>query len=159
MRDKIVNSQLKLFYDLAYNLAELAFFEDEVPVGAVIIRDDSCEVISSAYNQMKTNRSALDHAEMIALRIAMSRLNQERLIGCSLISTLEPCPMCAQAISFARLTSITFGAEDPKSGGVINGPKIFESSSCHHKPNIIKIDDKGKSQVLLQKFFKNKRKK
>ena len=89
---------------------------------------------------MKSNKSSLDHAEILALRLAMSRLGNERLNGCSMISTLEPCPMCAQAISFARLSNLIFSAEDPKSGGVIHGPKIFESSSCHHKPNVNQCD-------------------
>ena len=108
---------------------------------------------------MKSNKSSLDHAEILALRLAMSRLGNERLNGCSMISTLEPCPMCAQAISFSRLSNLIFSAEDPKSGGVLHGPKIFESSSCHHKPNVIRLNDKDKSKDLLQKFFKSKRKK
>ena len=74
------------------------------------------------------------------------------------ILDLEPCPMCASAISFARLTSIIFSAEDKKSGGILNGPKIYNSSSCHHKPSVIRIDDKGRSKKLLQKFFQDKRK-
>ena len=154
-----VNTKYELFYDLAYELAEFAYSRDEVPVGAVIIKDNTHEVVSSSYNQMKHNKSSLDHAEILALRLAMSRLGSERLNGCSLISTLEPCPMCAQAISFARLRNLIFSAEDSKSGGVIHGPKIFESSSCHHKPNIIRVDDNDKSKNLLQKFFKSKRKK
>ena len=154
MSDKYV-----LFYNLAYELAEFAYSLDEVPVGAVIVKDDTCEVVSSSYNQMKTNKSSLDHAEILALRLAMSRIGNERLNGCSMISTLEPCPMCAQAISFARLSNLIFSAEDPKSGGVIHGPKIFESSSCHHKPNVIRLNDNDKSKNLLQKFFKSKRKK
>ena len=108
---------------------------------------------------MKSNKSSLDHAEILALRLAMSRMGNERLNGCSMISTLEPCPMCAQAISFARLSNLIFSAEDPKSGGVIHGPKIFKSSSCHHKPNVIRLNDNDKSKNLLQKFFKSKRKK
>ena len=154
-----VSDKYKLFYDLAYELAELAYSHDEVPVGAVIIKDSTHEVVSSSYNQMKSNKSSLDHAEILALRLAMSRLGNERLNGCSIISTLEPCPMCAQAISFARLSNLIFSAEDLKSGGVINGPKIFESSSCHHKPKIIRLDDNDKSKNLLKKFFKSKRKK
>ena len=149
----------QIFYDFAYELAELAYSLDEVPVGAVIINDKTHEVVSSCYNQMKSNKSSIDHAEILALRLAMFRLKNERLNGCSMISTLEPCPMCAQAISFARLSNLIFSAEDPKSGGVIHGPKIFESSSCHHKPNVIRVDDNDKSKNLLQKFFKSKRKK
>tara|TARA_B100000035_G_scaffold63895_1_gene51793 strand:- start:6921 stop:7388 length:468 start_codon:yes stop_codon:yes gene_type:complete len=154
-----VSNKYKLFYDLAYELAEFAYNIDEVPVGSVIIKDDTQEIVSTGYNQMKSNKSSLDHAEIIALRLAMSRLENERLTGCSMISTLEPCPMCAQAISFARLSNIIFSAEDFKSGGILHGPKIFESSSCHHKPNVIRLDDDDKSQKLLQKFFKSKRKK
>ncbi len=154
-----VSNKYELFYDLAYNLAEFAYSMDEVPVGAVIIKDDTHEVLSSSYNQMKSNKSSLDHAEILALRLAMSRLKNERLNGCTMISTLEPCPMCAQAISFARLSNIVFSAEDVKSGGVLNGPKIYESSSCHHKPNVIQFDDNHKSRKLLQKFFESKRKK
>ena len=149
----------QIFYDFAYELAKLAYGLDEVPVGSVIIDDRTHEVVSSSYNQMKSNKSSIDHAEILALRLAMSRLGNERLNGCSMISTLEPCPMCAQAISFARLSNIIFSAADPKSGGVIHGPKIFESSSCHHKPNVIRFNDNDKSKNLLQKFFKSKRKK
>ena len=153
-----MDQQYHLFYELAYNLAQVAYNQDEVPVGAVIIKDSTFEVISSGYNQMKQNRSSIDHAEMLALKSAMTRLNNERLNGCSMITTLEPCPMCAQAISFARLSNIIFSAEDEKSGGILNGPRIFESSSCHHKPNIIRINDYDKSKKLIQKFFKLKRK-
>ena len=152
-------SQYQIFYNLAYNLAEVAFSNDEVPVGAVIINDETQELVSSSYNQMRINKSSLDHAEILALQIAMKRVSNERLTGCSIITTLEPCPMCAQAISFARLSNVVFSADDPKSGGILHGPKIFESSSCHHKPNIVRINDDDKSKKLLKKFFKLKRKK
>ena len=153
-----MNEQLTLLYDFALRLADIAYQNNEVPVGAVIYKDNTYEVVAPGFNQMKTNKSSLDHAEMLALRLAMSRRGQERLNGCSIITTLEPCPMCAQAISFARLTSITFSAEDQKSGGVINGPKIYDSTSCHHKPNVFRFNDEDKSKKLLQKFFQNKRK-
>ena len=154
-----MNTKYKLFYELAFNLAKVSFIKDEVPVGAVIIKDESHELVSWSYNQMKVNKSSLDHAEMLALKDAMKRLQNERLTGCSMITTLEPCPMCAQAISYARLNNIIFSAEDSKSGGILNGPKIFESSSCHHKPNVIRLNDGEKSKKLLQKFFQSKRKK
>lgn len=153
-----MDQKYHLFYELAYNLAQVAYDQDEVPVGAVIIKDSTSEVISSSYNQMKQNHSSIDHAEMQALKIAMARLDNERLNGCSMIITLEPCPMCAQAISFARLSNVIFSAEDKKSGGVLNGPVIYNSSSCHHKPSIIRINDEGRSNNLLKKFFQNKRK-
>ena len=154
-----MNIKYKLFYELAFNLAKISYINDEVPVGAVIIKDETYELVSWSYNQMKANKSSLDHAEMLALKDAMKRQQNERLIGCSMITTLEPCPMCAQAISYARLNNIVFSAEDKKSGGILNGPKIFESSSCHHKTNIIRLNDDEKSKKLLQKFFKLKRKK
>ena len=153
-----MNTQIQLLYDFAFRLAEIAYEKDEVPVGAVIYKDNTYEVVAPGFNQMKANNSSLDHAEMIALRLAMERTGQERLNGCSIITTLEPCPMCAQAISFARLSSVIFSAEDKKSGGIINGPKIFESSSCHHKPSVHTLNDGDKSKNLLKKFFQNKRK-
>ena len=152
-----MNDQLLLLYDFAFGLAEIAYQNDEVPVGAVIFKDNTYEVVAPGFNQMKSNKSSLDHAEMLALRLAMSRMGKERLIGCSMITTLEPCPMCAQAISFARLTSIIFSAEDKKSGGILNGPRIYNSSSCHHKPSVIRLDDDDRSKKLLQRFFQNKR--
>ena len=153
-----MNDQLLLLYDFALGLAEIAYQNDEVPVGAVIFKDNTYEVVAPGFNQMKSNKSSLDHAEMLALRLAMSRMGKERLIGCSMITTLEPCPMCAQAISFARLTSVIFSAEDKKSGGILHGPKIYNSASCHHKPSIIRFDDRDRSKKLLQTFFQNKRK-
>ena len=153
-----MNDQLLLLYDFAFGLAEIAYQNDEVPVGAVIFKDNTYEVGAPGFNQMKSNKSSLDHAEMLALRLAMSRMGKERLIGYSMITTLEPCPMCAQAISFARLTSIIFSAEDKKSGGILHGPKIYNSSSCHHKPSVIRLDDNDRSKKLLQNFFKDKRK-
>ena len=153
-----MNDQLLLLYDFAFGLAEIAYQNDEVPVGAVIFKDNTYEVVAPGFNQMKSNKSSLDHAEMLALRLAMSRMGKERLIGCSMITTLEPCPMCAQAISFARLTSVILSAEDKKSGGILHGPKIYNSSSCHHKPSVIRLDDGDRSKKLLQRFFQNKRK-
>jgi tRNA(Arg) A34 adenosine deaminase TadA len=152
-----MNDQLLLLYDFALGLAEIAYQNDEVPVGAVIFKDNTYEVVAPGFNQMKTNKSSLDHAEILALRLAMSRMGKERLIGYSMITTLEPCPMCAQAISFARLTSIIFSAEDKKSGGILHGPKIYNSASCHHKPSVIRLDDNDRSKKLLQKFFQDKR--
>jgi tRNA(Arg) A34 adenosine deaminase TadA len=152
-----MNEQIQLLYDFTFGLAKIACQNDEVPVGAVIFKDNTYEVGAPGFNQMKSNKSSLDHAEMLALRLAMSRMGQERLIGCSMITTLEPCPMCAQAISFARLTSIIFSAEDKKSGGILHGPKIYNSTSCHHKPSVIRLDDNDRSKKLLQRFFQNKR--
>ena len=152
-----MNEQIQLLYDFTFGLAKIACQNDEVPVGAVIFKDNTYEVGAPGFNQMKSNKSSLDHAETLALRLAMSRMGKERLIGYSMITTLEPCPMCAQAISFARLTSVIFSAEDKKSGGILHGPKIYNSSSCHHKPSVIRLDDNDRSKKLLQKFFQDKR--
>ena len=141
----------------ALEQAKLAVQADEVPIGAVLVRDD--KIIARAHNQPITLNDPTAHAEILALRQGAHALGNYRLNDCDLYVTLEPCPMCAQAISFARLSNLIFSAEDPKSGGVLHGPKIFDSSSCHHKPNVIRLNDKDKSKNLLQKFFKSKRKK
>ena len=148
-----------MLYDFAIELAKFAYSQDEVPVGAVIFRNETMEVVASGYNQMKMMKSSIAHAEMLAIQSAMSRLKNERLLDCSIITTLEPCPMCAQAISYARLSDLYYSAEDQKSGGVMHGPRIYESSSCHHKPQVNRFDDLGESKNLLQKFFLNKRRK
>jgi len=102
-------------------------------------------------------QSSIAHAEMLAIQKAMQVIHNERLIDCDMYVSLEPCPMCAQAISFARIKNLYFAAEDKKSGGVLNGPKIFESSSCHHKPEIYSGMMAEESSELLKRFFKSKR--
>lgn len=147
-----------LFMGLALELAITAFENNEVPVGAIIVERQSSKVLAAYGNQMRQNHSSLAHAEMLALQKAMAIIKNERLTGCDMYVSLEPCPMCAQAISFARIERLYFAAEDKKSGGVINGPKIFESSSCHHQPNINQGLMENESSKLLKDFFKSKRK-
>ena len=146
-----------LFMGLAIELARAAYDNDEVPVGAVIVQTRNDEVISAFSNQMRQQRSSIAHAEMLAIQKANKIINNERLIGCEMFVSLEPCPMCAHAISISRLDTLYFAAEDPKGGGVINGPKIFESSSCHHKPEVKYGLMADESSKLLRSFFKSKR--
>ena len=146
-----------LFMGLAIELARAAYDNDEVPVGAVIVQKRNNEVISAFSNQMRKQNSSIAHAEMLAIQKANKIIDNERLIGCEMFVSLEPCPMCAHAISISRLDTLYFAAEDPKGGGVINGPKIFESSSCHHKPEVKYGLMADESSKLLRSFFKSKR--
>ena len=146
-----MNDQLYLLYDFACRLAEISYQNDDVPVGAVIYKDDTYEVVAPGFNQMKLNRSSLDHAEILALKLAMSRTGNERLNGCSMITTLEPCPMCAQAISFARLNSITFSAEDEKVVELSMDQRFL--NHLHLIIKLVLID--SMTMIDLKNFFKN----
>ncbi len=141
----------------ALEQAEKAFACDEVPVGAVIVDSLSGEIIAAAHNEMETRQDATAHAELLAIRQACAKKGQSRLEDCDLYVTLEPCPMCAQAISFARLRRLYFGAYDPKGGGVDHGAKVFNASSCHHVPEIIGGLEEQKCAQLLRDFFEKKR--
>ncbi|HET7816263.1 MAG TPA: nucleoside deaminase [Sphingomicrobium sp.] len=139
----------------ALELAAEAAAAGEVPVGAVVTRGD--ETIAQARNAM---RSALDptaHAEMVAIRAAAERLGAPRLDGCTLWVTLEPCAMCAAAIALARVGSLCFGAEDPKGGGVVHGPRIFAQPTCHHRPDVLGGIGEEESAALLRGFFAERR--
>lgn len=140
---------------LAVEQARLAVARGEVPIGAVIVRDGN--VIASAYNLTETNNDPTAHAELLAIRSACEILKTPRLTDCDLYVTLEPCPMCATAISFARIRRLYFGAYDPKGGGVESGPRIFSQPTCHHTPEIYGgISEKDCAQ-LLKSFFKERR--
>ncbi len=142
----------------AYEQAQKAFKEDEVPVGAVIYNSNTGEIISTAYNETEKTKNPLAHAEILAIQKACETLNTKRLNGYSLFVTLEPCVMCAGAISHARLDAVYFGAFDPKTGAILQGAEVFKHSQTHHKPIVqggINADENGK---LLTDFFKAKRK-
>ena len=141
----------------AYQEAEKAFSEEEVPVGAVIVDSQTGEIIAAAHNQMVQQKNPIAHAELLAIQKACQILDVERIETCDIYVTLEPCPMCAQAISFARLRRLYFGAYDPKGGGVDHVARIFESSSCHHKPEVMGGIEEKKCAELLLKFFKKVR--
>ena len=147
-----------LFMQLAIELAKSAADNGEVPVGTVIVERKSSNILAAFHNQMRADYSAINHAEILAIQKATKVLKNERLVGCDLFVSLEPCPMCAHAISIARLDRLFYAANDPKTGGVEHGPKIFESSSCHHKPEIHTGMMSEESSELLKNFFKNKRK-
>ena len=128
----------------------------EVPIGAVIVGPDG-EVLAEAGNRTEADRDPTAHAELLAIRAAASRLGASRLIDCDLYVTLEPCPMCAQAISFARLRRLYYGAADPKGGGIDHGPRIFNQPTCHHRPEVYAGIAEGEAGDLLRDFFKARR--
>ena len=123
----------------------------------MVVQKRNAEILAAFSNQMRSTGSSLAHAEMLALQKSMELIKNERLVGCDMYVSLEPCPMCAYAISIARIDTLFFAAEDKKSGGVLSGPKIFESSSCHHKPKVIHGMMQKESSELLKKFFKLRR--
>lgn len=137
--------------------AEKAGAQDEVPVGAVIVDSLSGEIIAVAHNEMEHAQDPTAHAEMLVIRRAVAAKGESRLRDCDIYVTLEPCPMCAQAISFARLRRLYFGAYDPKGGGVDHGARIFNASSCHHVPEVIGGLQEEKCARLLVEFFERKR--
>lgn len=141
----------------AIKLAQQAFDKDEVPVGAVIVDTEKQSIIASAYNLVECNNNPIHHAELLAIQAACKILQIPRLVQCDLYVTLEPCPMCAQAISFARIRRLYYGASDPKGGGVEHGSRIFNSTSCHHKPEVYSGMHEKECSDLLKKFFQSKR--
>jgi len=142
---------------LALNEARKAFQRDEVPVGAVLVDWRTGEVIAVAGNRPKELSDPTAHAEMLAIQAACRKKGMARLPDCDLYVTLEPCPMCAAAISFARIRRLYFGAHDEKGGGVENGPRVFSSTSCHHRPEIYGGIGAMESGELLKRFFLEKR--
>ena len=143
------------FMPIAIDEAKKAQDRDEVPVGALIEIDG--KVISSAGNRTRELKDPTAHAEILAIRNACSILGVERLIGANLYVTLEPCPMCAAAISHARIANLYYGASDIKSGGVNQGPCIFNHPQSHHKPEVYDGISETKCKKLLLDFFKQKR--
>jgi tRNA(adenine34) deaminase len=136
--------------------ARAAAVRGEIPVGAVVI-DRNGRVIARAGNRTEADRDASAHAELLALRAAARLQRSPRLPDCDLVVTLEPCPMCAQAISLFRIRRLIFGAYDPKGGGVDHGPRIYDSSSCHHRPEVIGGVRETESASLLRDFFRDRR--
>ena len=127
----------------------------EVPVGAVIVQNGT--IIAAAGNEVEGSSLASAHAEVLAIQRASAALGQKWLQDCDLYVTLEPCPMCAGAISLARLRRVYYGAADPKSGGVDHGPRVFSQSTCHHAPEVIAGVDETECSALLKAFFADRR--
>jgi tRNA(adenine34) deaminase len=127
----------------------------EVPVGCVIVRDGA--VIARAANRTLRDRDPTAHAEMLAVRQAAAAIGSERLTDCDLYVTLEPCAMCAAAISFARIRRLYYGAADPKGGAVENGVRFFSSPTCHHRPETYGGMGESEAAALLRDFFQARR--
>jgi tRNA(adenine34) deaminase len=143
------------FMDLALEEARAAEAAGEVPIGCVVVRDG--RVIARAGNRTITDRDPTAHAEMLAIRAAARTLGSERLTDCDLYVTLEPCAMCATAMSFARIRRLYYGAADPKGGAVDSGVRFFAQPTCHHRPEIYSAVGEEASAALLREFFKARR--
>jgi len=143
------------FMDMALDEARAAGARGEVPVGCVLVRDGA--VLARAGNSTLADRDPTAHAEMVAIRAAAAALGSERLDGCDLYVTLEPCAMCAGALAFARIRRLYYGAADPKGGAVDNGVKFFASASCHHRPEVYGGLAEAEASALLKEFFRERR--
>lgn len=141
----------------ALELAQKATLQDEVPIGCVIVNPESGEIIAEAGNLSQHKEDATAHAEIIAIRQACAKLGTNRLWDMDLYVTLEPCTMCAAAISFARIKNLYFGAIDEKGGAVVSGVKFYDSPTCHHKPIIHQGLMQAECSQILKDFFKKKR--
>lgn len=142
--------------DIALAEARAADTRGEVPVGAVVVGPDGT-ILARAGNEVEARHDASAHAELLALRAAAAVGGATRLPDCDLVVTLEPCPMCAQAISFFRIRRLVFGAYDPKGGGVEHGARVFEASSCHHRPEVVGGVREAEATALLRDFFTARR--
>lgn len=145
------------YMDLALAEARMAAALGEVPVGAVVVEGASGRVLARAHNRTETDRDPTAHAELLALRAAAVALDAPRLPDCDLYVTLEPCPMCAQAIAFARIRRLYYGAGDPKGGGVEYGPRIFQQPNCNHRPEIYGGIGDEAAAAMLRAFFRERR--
>lgn len=145
------------YMDLALAEAEKAAAAGEVPVGAVLVDGGSGVVLAAAHNRVDTDHDPTAHAEMLVIRSVAAARGEKRLASCDLYVTLEPCPMCAQAIAFARLRRLYYGAADPKGGGVEHGPRIFTQPTCHHRPEVYGGFEERRAAALLQTFFQARR--
>jgi len=143
------------FMDMALEAAMAAMHAGEVPVGAVLVRGN--DVVARAANRTLVDRDPTAHAEMLALRSATMAIGSERLSDCDLYVTLEPCTMCAAAISLARIRRLYYGAVDPKGGAVESGVRFFASPTCHHKPEVYGGIQEARAAGLLRGFFAARR--
>jgi tRNA(adenine34) deaminase len=143
------------FLALAFAEAEAAAGRGEVPVGAVVARDGV--VLGRAGNRVEELADPTAHAELLAIRQAAAAAGSARLDGCDLWVTLEPCPMCAAAISLAHIRRLHFGAYDAKGGGVDHGPRVFDHPTCHHRPEVVGGLEETRAAELLRAFFRDKR--
>ena len=145
------------FMDLALAQARAAAAAGEVPVGAVLVEAASGRVLAETRNRIEELRDPTAHAELLAIRAGAALLDSPRLPACDLYVTLEPCPMCAGAIAFARLRRVYYGAADPKGGAVDHGVRLFEQPTCHHRPEVYGGIGEGEAAELLRQFFRSRR--
>jgi cytidine deaminase len=138
--------------DAALTEARWAAERGEVPIGAVVV-DANGQIVAAAGNRTRELADPTAHAEVLAIRAACAALGSERIAGCDLYVTLEPCPMCATAISFARIRRLYYGAADPKGGGVEHGPRVYSHMTCHHVPEVYGGIGEDVSSELLKRFF------
>jgi len=143
------------FMALALEEAGIAAKAGEVPVGAILVGNG--RVIARAHNRVERDCDPTAHAELLVLRAGAAALREKRLTDCDLYVSLEPCPMCAQAIAFARLRRLIFAAYDPKGGGVEHGPRIFRQATCHHAPEVIGGLRESEAATMLRAFFAERR--
>jgi tRNA(Arg) A34 adenosine deaminase TadA len=156
LADEAISGKVARPMDLALEEAERARDRGEVPVGAVVVSAGG-EVLARAGNHTLALHDPTAHAELLAIRAACAKLGNERLESCDLYVTLEPCAMCAAAISFARIRRLYYGAADPKGGAVEHGPRYFALAICHHTPEVIGGMGETKAASLLRAFFRGKR--
>jgi tRNA(Arg) A34 adenosine deaminase TadA len=147
---------LPIAMQLAFEEARASLSRGEVPVGAVLTTSTG-EVLAQAGNRTVELKDPTAHAELLAIRAAAAKLGTERLPNCDLYVTLEPCAMCAAAISFARIRRLYFGAFDPKMGAVENGPRLFQQQTCHHRPEVYGGFGEREASMLLKSFFADRR--
>ncbi|MBP2312168.1 nucleoside deaminase [Azospirillum soli] len=143
--------------EIAFQEAEAAASRGEVPVGAVVVDPTSGAVLGRAGNRTEELADPTAHAEVLAIRQACAALGEPRLPGLDLYVTLEPCALCAAAISFARLRRVYFGAYDPKGGAVDHGPRFYSQPTCHHAPEVYGGFDETRAGALLRDFFRDRR--
>ena len=139
----------------ALSLAQQAAVRGEVPVGAVITQNDT--ILAAAHNRVEQDQLVTRHAEILALERACRALGSKYLTGCTIWVTLEPCPLCAAALAQARVDKLVFAAADPKSGGVLFGPQIFDQPNCHHRPEVVSGVGAEAAERLLKTFFAQRR--
>lgn len=154
---ELLNQSHELFMKEALEQAKIAAENQEVPIGALLVDHETGQVIAKAYNQTICQHDPTAHAEILAIREACKHYGAQRIPQCDLYVTLEPCPMCASALSFARIRHVYFGATDEKSGGFISGPNLITQAALHHKPSFNAGIMAEESATLLRDFFKARR--
>jgi tRNA(Arg) A34 adenosine deaminase TadA len=145
------------FMSLALEEAKQAAARDEVPIGAVLVDPADGTVIAANGNRTRALKDPTAHAEILVIRAACERMGAQRIPGLDLYVTLEPCAMCAAAISFARVRRVVFGALDPKGGGILHGGKFFEQPTCHHRPEVVSSVLDQECGTILKEYFRTKR--